>query len=152
MSRTLYRSLSQLEVWQQYTIGQCSEKGDGNILLYLRGSKEEGEFVPSSTTAYRTEGISRGKTTRGNKWRLCEINFTYYWVYTLRLAACQDLWQRVYAIVRVNKRNPLPETLIVNKTIQFILLFTRSHMYKTTVFKCIKGVISDLSFHWVQHF
>ena len=45
MSRTLYRSLSQLEVWQPYTIVQCSEKRNGNILLYLRGSKEEGEFM-----------------------------------------------------------------------------------------------------------
>jgi len=44
MSRTLYRSLSQLEVWQPYTILQCSEKRNGNILLYLRGSKEEREF------------------------------------------------------------------------------------------------------------
>jgi len=50
MSCTLYRFLSQLEVWQPYTIVQCSEKRDGDILLYLRGSKEEEEFVPSSTT------------------------------------------------------------------------------------------------------
>jgi len=45
MSRTLYRSLSQLEVWQPYTIVQCSEKRDGNILLYLRGNKEEEDFM-----------------------------------------------------------------------------------------------------------
>jgi len=40
-----YRALSQLKVWQPYTLVRLEEKRDGYLMLYLRGNKEEGEFI-----------------------------------------------------------------------------------------------------------
>jgi len=45
MSCTRYRSLEQLEVQRPYKIVRSEERRDGNILLFLRGGEEEGEFM-----------------------------------------------------------------------------------------------------------
>jgi len=61
MSCTRYHSLGQLEVQRPEKIVRSEERRAGNILLFLRGGEEEGEFV-SFTPLNIDSGASRCET------------------------------------------------------------------------------------------
>jgi len=78
MSCTRYHSLGQLEVQRPEKIVRSEERRAGNILLFLRGGEEEGEFV-SFTPSNIDSGVSRCETPERRKTRRgCQIKVKIY--------------------------------------------------------------------------